>query len=723
MPYQDIDDEAATPVSRDPTSVERWTRKILLEDWGLKLLAAVVTISLWMAVTGQNQPVRQRTAVQLHFIRPEGIEISNDVPGSVEVMLKGSQSRLNNVGPTLVATIDLTNQKAGERVVRLQEKAQLTLPPDVSIEGFRPASFALRLELIMETVADVEVKFDGKLPDGYEVMSVTTTPSRVKLRGPADRVSSLQKVVTESVSLNDRTESFDLTNVALIVGDPKVEAIDSNIVLHVEIAEKKSAVADPVSRRAASSLDCPWFAFFAFERNTHPEMTRLFGTDGIRGEAGKFPLDASTVETIGASLVTHLTREVGRTPLIVIGRDTRESGEWLEEALLSGISIAGGQSKSAGIITTPGVAYLARTLPADAGIVISASHNPYRDNGIKVFSPSGRKLDEATERLIEADVASEKEKLRRSDSIKSESTPGGDATALTNRYQEYLQNEIGRGLSLEGMRLVIDCANGAASAIAPQLLSRLGASVVSINAEPDGRNINLASGSLHTERLQNAVLKQKADLGVAVDGDADRSLFVDATGQLVNGDAALWVLANYMQARKQLVKSVVVATVMSNIGLEIALNSRGIELVRTDVGDKFVLDELLRLGASLGGEQSGHIIFPQLSLAGDGLITTLCLIRAMVEQGKSLAELTAGFQTFPQILVNVEVKQKLPFDEIPAIKDSATKIENELGAKGRLLLRYSGTEPLARVMIEGEHQQQIDRLANELADEIKKHLG
>ena len=452
-------------------------------------------------------------------------------------------------------------------------------------------------------------------------------------------------------------------------------------------------------------------------------MTKLFGTDGIRGEAGKFPLDAATVETIGASLVTHLARKLGRTPSIVIGRDTRESGEWLEEALLSGISIAGGRSKSAGIITTPGVAFLARTLPADAGIVISASHNPYRDNGIKVFSPSGRKLDEATERLIEADVASEKEKLRQSDAINSDRTPGGDATALTSRYQEYLHNEIGRGLSLEGLRLVIDCANGAASAIAPQLLARLGSSVVSINAEPDGRNINLASGSLHTERLQNAVLEQKADIGVAVDGDADRSLFVDATGQLVNGDAALWVLANYMQARKQLIKNVVVATVMSNIGLEIALKSRGIELVRTDVGDKFVLDELLLLGASLGGEQSGHIIFPQLSLAGDGLITTLCLIRAMVEQRKSLAELTAGFQTFPQILVNVEVKQKRPFDEIPALKDSATKIENELGARGRLLLRYSGTEPLARVMIEGEHQQQVDRLANELAEVIKKHLA
>lgn len=271
--------------------------------------------------------------------------------------------------------------------------------------------------------------------------------------------------------------------------------------------------------------------------------------------------------------------------------------------------------------------------------------------------------------------------------------------------------------------MVVDCANGAASDIAPSLFEQLGASVRSINAEPDGRNINLASGSLHTEKLQVEVLKQNADLGVAVDGDADRSVFVDAGGQLVNGDSTLWVLGNYLQARSRLLQNIVVATVMSNIGLEIAFRSRGIELVRTDVGDKFVLDELLRSGATLGGEQSGHIIFPQLSLAGDGLITTLCLMRAMVEEKKSLAELTAGFHPFPQILVNVEVKQKRPFDEVASIKNTVKKINSELGSEGRLLLRYSGTEPLARVMIEGEHQHQIDRLANELADVIRDILG
>lgn len=452
-------------------------------------------------------------------------------------------------------------------------------------------------------------------------------------------------------------------------------------------------------------------------------MTRLFGTDGIRGEAGTFPLDAGTVETIGVSLVTHLTEQLGRPPMIVIGRDTRESGEWIESALRTGITKAGGRSQSAGVITTPGVAYLARTLPADAGIVISASHNPYRDNGIKVFSPSGRKLDEATERRIERDISSGSGEPG---SIHQRSTTQpfqDEANALKDRYLQYLQNEVGRGLSLDGIRMVVDCANGAASDIAPQLFERLGASVTVINAAPDGRNINLNSGSLHTDKLQNEVLQQETDIGVAVDGDADRSLFVDASGQLVNGDAALWVLANYMQARKQLANNVVVATVMSNIGLELALKSKGVALLRTDVGDKFVLDELLRSGSSLGGEQSGHIIFPQLSLAGDGLITTLCVLRAMVDDQKSLAELTSGLQIFPQILVNVPVKMKRPFTEIQEINDAIKKIEDELGTRGRLLLRYSGTEALARIMIEGEQQEQIETLANELAHVIRKHLA
>lgn len=455
-------------------------------------------------------------------------------------------------------------------------------------------------------------------------------------------------------------------------------------------------------------------------------MKKLFGTDGMRGEAGRFPLDAATIEIVGASLATRLKEKLGRAPLIVIGRDTRESGEWLEQALVAGASRAGAELKTAGVITTPGVALLARTLPADAGVVISASHNAYRDNGIKIFAPSGRKLDDATERLIESDVFSRRESPAANPDNHSFTTlqvrtiEGNDLRA---RYLEFLASEIGRGMSLEGLRLVLDCANGASYNIGPELFRRLGATVTVINNTPDGRNINLGCGSLHTEALQDEVIKQDADLGVAFDGDADRALFVDAKGRLINGDATLWVLANYLNSRHQLNHDTVVATVMSNIGLEVAFLSQGIRLIRTDVGDKYVLEELLRLGASLGGEQSGHIIFPNLSLAGDGLITTLCVLRTMTEAREALHELTDGFRAFPQILVNVEVKVKQPFSEVPSIQNSARQIEAVLGSRGRLLLRYSGTESLARVMIEGESQDEIEKQAKELASVIQKELG
>ena len=456
-------------------------------------------------------------------------------------------------------------------------------------------------------------------------------------------------------------------------------------------------------------------------------MKKLFGTDGMRGEAGEFPLDAATVEIVGASLANHLREKLGRTPSIVVGRDTRESGPWLEQALARGATAAGADLKSGGVITTPGVAYLARSLSADAGVVISASHNPYQDNGLKIFAQQGRKLDEETERLIEKDIFSKTETRQVDARGEARSTPnpavGIEAESLQSRYLDYLANEIGRGLSLTGIKLVVDCANGAASALAPALLERLGAVVIAINNTPDGRNINLNCGSLHTEQLQAEVLKQQADLGVAFDGDADRSLFVDARGQLVNGDGSLWVLANYLQARGELAQQAVVATVMSNIGLELALKSRGMSLVRTDVGDKYVLDELLRSGATLGGEQSGHIILPKLSLAGDGLITTLCMLRVIVEEQESLQQSTNALQVFPQILINVKVKQKRPFDEVPSIHEVSREIENELGSHGRLLLRYSGTEPLARVMIEGPSQSLIENFAQRLAAVIEQTLG
>jgi phosphoglucosamine mutase len=450
---------------------------------------------------------------------------------------------------------------------------------------------------------------------------------------------------------------------------------------------------------------------------------RLFGTDGVRGEAGRFPLDAETLRTVGSSLTVHLRQRLGRVPLIIVGRDTRESGEWLEGSLIEGAIEAGAECKSAGVITTPGVAFLARTLPADAGVVISASHNSYQDNGFKIFAPSGRKLDDETERLIEADILARSEKKSPAPAAEIHSRGEDLASALQSRYLDFLQHQIAQGLSLNNETIVVDAANGAASALAPQLFERLGASVVAINAEPDGRNINRDCGSLHIEALQQKVIATGADIGVAFDGDADRSLFVDAEGRFIDGDATLWVLSKYMHDRGQLSNGLVVATVMSNIGLEIALRYKGLRLLRTDVGDKYVLEELMRSGAGLGGEQSGHIIFPHLSLAGDGLITTLCLLRALRDEGKPLHDLTEGFQRYPQVLVNVQVREKRPFVEVEQIRKLVQETESQLGDGGRLLLRYSGTEPLARVMIEGHNQAMIEAYARNLATVIQQTLG
>jgi phosphoglucosamine mutase len=461
-------------------------------------------------------------------------------------------------------------------------------------------------------------------------------------------------------------------------------------------------------------------------------MARLFGTDGIRGEAGRFPLDAATVHVAGRSLARQLTarlaESIDRAPRIVTGRDTRESGEWIERAFIGGAREAGAEVESAGVITTPGVAYLARTTRADAGVVISASHNPYQDNGIKIFSPSGRKLDDKTERLIEADIEAEREdganEINSADAlIVVDEAEALRAAVLQEQYLNYLEEEIADKLRLDGLSLVVDCANGAAYHLAPALFERLGARVVRLNSAPDGRNINRDCGSLHIEGLQQKVAAERADLGVAFDGDADRALFVDARGRFVDGDSTLWVMAQYLSERGRLDGDAVVATVMSNIGLELALGSKGLRLLRTDVGDKYVLEELLRTGAALGGEQSGHIIFPRLSLAGDGLITTLSLLRAMRESEAGLDDLTAGFTRYPQVLVNVRVREKRPFDEVEAIASAARETEHQLGAKGRLLLRYSGTEPLARVMIEGERQEVIEQYANDLASVIKTAIG
>ncbi|MEK7833807.1 MAG: phosphoglucosamine mutase, partial [Acidobacteriota bacterium] len=436
-----------------------------------------------------------------------------------------------------------------------------------------------------------------------------------------------------------------------------------------------------------------------------------------------YPLDETTIERIGFSLATELTRRLGRAPKIVIGGDTRESGDWISDALARGAITAKAEVINSGVITTPGVAYLTRKLEADAGVVISASHNPYQDNGIKVFAPSGQKLDDEAEKAIERDLEKDADHFPAMTDLTVEAD-----TNLKEKYLAFLRDEIGKGLNLAGpgsakMKLVIDCANGASYELAPRLFAALGAELTVINAEPTGRNINLNCGSLHPEKLQEAVLAAKADAGLAFDGDADRLLLVDEQVQLVDGDQMLFVMADYFSSQSKLAANRVVATVMSNLGLEVALRERGIEMVRTAVGDKNVLDELLKNGGSIGGEQSGHIIFPEISLAGDGMISALEVLRVMAESKRSLSDLAGGFVRYPQVLINVRVARKPSMDSVEPIKSAMAFVEEELGNKGRLLVRYSGTENLARVMIEGQNETAIRNQAESLAKLIKEQIG
>ncbi len=446
-------------------------------------------------------------------------------------------------------------------------------------------------------------------------------------------------------------------------------------------------------------------------------MKQLFGTDGIRGHAGEFPLDKRTVAIIGASLARLFRERLGRDPKFVCGRDTRESGTWIETALRAGIAAENAACRSAGVITTPGVAYLTREFGFDAGIVISASHNPFQDNGIKIFLPSGTKLDEVAERLIEKDIHD-----GRVPAATGVPEPAADDEAFFHlAYISHL-SEAASEIKLNHYRLVIDCANGAASEYAPAVFNRFGGGVIVINNDPDGKNINKDCGSLHLDALCERVIAEKADIGIAFDGDADRALFVDETGKIVDGDATLWIMAQYLKGHGKLANSTVVATVMSNIGLELALRSKGLELLRTSVGDKYVLEKLIETGSEVGGEQSGHIIFPEKSLVGDGMMTALLLLGAISERGVSLSQAMQGFTAYPQTLLNIRVGEKRPFEEVPAIAQAAKAVEDELHGDGRLLLRYSGTENLARVMIEGKDQASIESQAKRLADVIAANL-
>lgn len=444
----------------------------------------------------------------------------------------------------------------------------------------------------------------------------------------------------------------------------------------------------------------------------------LFGTDGIRGVPGTSPLDDATLFATGHALGSYLHREHSNAR-VLIGMDTRESGPHIAALLAAGLSEARASVAFAGVITTPGVACLVRQNDFEAGAVISASHNPFHDNGVKLFSHVGMKFPDATEELLEAHIIEHREKNK---SARIAVPAVAEDQSLDEEYLEYLRERIIPGAKLTGLRVVLDCANGAAYKLGPELFRSLGAEVISMGDSPDGRNINAGCGSLHLEGLRKRVLAERAALGVAFDGDADRALFVSADAQIVNGDGVMLAAARFLKSQNKLKGNRVVGTSMSNLGLERVLAEEGITLARTDVGDRYVLEEMLRSGSVLGGEQSGHIIFLDDSPAGDGLLTAL-KIASLVSMSGGLADLTKGLKDYPQIIVNVKVRAKPPLDSLPEVSRALSDANSALGQSGRIVVRYSGTEPLARVMVEAEHDSDVQRFSELLANALRSSIG
>lgn len=441
----------------------------------------------------------------------------------------------------------------------------------------------------------------------------------------------------------------------------------------------------------------------------------LFGTDGIRGVAGSWPLDPPTIARVGAAIVRVLPGQ--RPARLIVGRDTRESGEWIERELARGAASQGARVTSAGVIPTPGVAYLARAFDFDLGVVLSASHNPYEDNGIKVFSGRGEKFGEAEERAVEAIMADPGWVVGPAPHADIES---GD---LVDRYLSHIRRILPDAGPLAGAPIALDLANGATTRTARRLFESVGFTVSTLGDQPDGRNINLACGSTHPAGLAARVVADDCRLGVAFDGDGDRAIFVDRRGRIVDGDAVLLMLGVDYHRRGQLAGDVVVATVMSNVGLELALAEHGIRLLRTPVGDKYVMEELRRHGYTIGGEQSGHVILSEHLFTGDGMATALAVLRLMARSGRELADLAAELVTFPQTLVNVRVREKRPVADVPGLAAAVARVEAALGSRGRVLVRYSGTEPVLRVMIEGEDQASVQAWAEEIAEAAALELG
>ncbi|MBZ5682114.1 MAG: phosphoglucosamine mutase [Acidobacteriia bacterium] len=452
---------------------------------------------------------------------------------------------------------------------------------------------------------------------------------------------------------------------------------------------------------------------------------QLFGTDGIRGVAGEFPLTRQSTYLIGRAL-GHDLRRVTHSAKAVIGQDTRESSQWIADRVAAGLAAVGVEVHSAGVITTPGIAYLARSRGFSAGVVISASHNPWTDNGIKVFSGDGFKLTDARELAIEKEIFALLENPGAADDTALKVAPlclPGEA-GLRHAYVESLAASVSS--DLQRLRVLVDCANGAAAAEAPELFRRVGIQATFACVTPDGRNINEGCGALHPEAIAKEVTGSggKFDLGVTFDGDADRALFCDAGGRVVNGDAVLLAAARDLKTQGKLAGDTVVATTMSNMGLEIALKKSGIRMLRANVGDKYVLEEMLKTGATLGGEQSGHIIFRDGdATTGDGLLTALRLMDIMARSARSLAELVGDLKVFPQKIQNVRVREKVPLAQVPEIQGAIEAAERELDGNGRVVVRYSGTEALARVMVETESEERMQALAEEIAGAIQKTLG
>jgi phosphoglucosamine mutase len=449
-------------------------------------------------------------------------------------------------------------------------------------------------------------------------------------------------------------------------------------------------------------------------------MGKLFGTDGVRGIANEEPMTPETVVKLGRA-AAHVLRGDGGRPAIVIGKDTRLTGYMLETALTAAITSMGVDVLLVGPLPTPGIAFITRSLRAEAGIVISASHNPVEDNGIKFFSGDGFKLPDAVEDQIETLMESgELDRIRPRARDIGRAFRIGDAVG---RYIEFAKNSLPKGMEFRGLRVVVDCANGAAYRVTPTVLKELGAEVFPINVEPDGLNINQDCGSLHPQGLQEAVLKYRADVGLAHDGDADRVLLVDETGALVDGDQVLALCALDLQAEGRLRERTVVATVMSNLGLELCLREAGVRLVRSPVGDRYVLEEMVRGGYVLGGEQSGHIIFLEHNTTGDGVITALQVLGVTQRTGKPLSALAGCMQKLPQTLVNVRVRRRDPLESLPEVQAAIREAEALLGSGGRLLVRYSGTEPLVRVMAEGADMARIQASADFVVKSIQAALG